>query len=238
MLSIIIPVFNEENRLEGSLDEISRFIKKLPEKTEILIVNDGSSDLTGKILARLTGRYSLEVINHPKNMGKGAAIKTGIKSAKGDYVLFTDIDLSVPIEFAEQFLEAAHQGADVVIGTRAVEGSKVEVRQFWLRELLGEAFTFLTNLILWVGVSDFTCGFKLFRKEAAQLIFNNQRIGRWAFDAESLFLARRYHFKIKELPVVWRHREGSKVKFPQDLIQTLIDLLKIRYFALTGSYKS
>ncbi len=237
MVTIIIPVFNEEKRIAESIKEISDYLKKEEIKSEILVVNDGSKDRTGEILEKVKKNYSLKVVEHLKNQGKGAAIKTGVDNASGELILFTDIDLSVPIEFLKIYLDNLTEEIDIIIGTRAHSDSKVEIKQFWLRELMGETFTLLTNIVLWVGVSDFTCGFKMFRTEAAKKIFSRQSVKRWAFDAESLFLARKFKYKIKEIPVVWRHREGSKVRFPRDLIESFISLILIRINDLAKKYE-
>lgn len=236
MVSIIIPAYNEEKRIAASIEVIYKFLKSFKKSYEVLIVNDGSKDSTGKILKELQKKYNFRLINHTVNAGKGAAIKTGVNNASGEVILFTDTDLSVPIEFLDNYLEAMSKNTDIVIGTRAHRNSKVEVPQSKLRETLGEVFTRLANIILNVGVTDFTCGFKMFRKDAAEIIFNRQLINRWAFDAESLYIAKKYKFNIKEVPVVWRHREGSKVKFPRDLIETLISLIVIRFNDLKGKY--
>lgn len=236
MISIIIPVYNEEKRIKDSVDTIFNFLDKRKEKYEVIVVNDGSVDSTKSMLIDLQKKYLLRIIDHPCNMGKGAAIKTGVKNSQGEIILFTDIDLSVPIEFLGTYLERLDKNTDIVIGTRAAKESMVEIRQSFLRESLGELFTYLANFILDVGVSDFTCGFKMFRKQAADVIFSKQRVKRWAFDAESLFIARIHHFTIKEVPVVWRHKEESKVRFPKDLVETLIDLLIIRWNGILGRY--
>lgn len=236
MISIVIPIYNEQDRLEEEIKGLFSYIKGSKRKYEVIIVNDGSKDNTGQILKDLQKKYSFTTFSHPKNLGKGAAIATGIAKAKGEFILFTDIDFSVPIDFVGKYMVAAEAG-DIVIGTRAKKESRVVVKQFWLREFLGEFFTFLSNLILWVGVSDFTCGFKLFSKRAADTIFPKQIIKRWAFDAESLFIAKKYHFRIIEVPVEWRDKEGSKVRFPQDLIESLISLFLIRIYDILGKYE-
>lgn len=236
MISIIIPVFNEEERLRESLGEICSYLKSKRIDSEVIVVNDGSTDSTGKVLLNLQNELNFKIFTHNQNLGKGAAIKTGINNSLGDKILFTDIDLSVPFEFVKKYIDALTPETDVVIGTRANKDSKVEIRQFWLREMMGGMYTHITNLILQVGVSDFTCGFKLFRKEAALKIFNKQKVKRWSFDAESLYLAKKYHFNIKEIPVLWRHRSGSKVKFPQDLFSSLFSLIGIRVNSILGSY--
>lgn len=238
MISIIIPVFNEESRIPESLETISAFLANFKEESEIIVVDDGSWDATLKILEDFSKRLGLKVLSHKTNLGKGAAIRTGIKSATGDKILFTDIDLSVPIETLESFNEVLTGDTDIVIGSREHPDSQIEIKQFWLRELAGYSFTVLTNAILQVGVSDFTCGFKLFRREAARKIFAHQLINRWAFDAETLFLAKKYQFEIKEMPVVWRHSEGSKVRFPQALVDSFFGLLYIRINDFLGKYEN
>lgn len=238
MISIIIPVFNEENRISESLETISAFLANFKEESEIIIVDDGSWDATPKILMDFAQRLGLKVQTHKANLGKGAAIRTGIKNALGDKILFTDIDLSVAIETLDSFNEELKDDVDIVIGSREHPDSRIEVKQFWLREMAGYSFTVLTNAILQVGVSDFTCGFKLFRREAARKIFAHQVINRWAFDAETMFLAKKYQFKVKEMPVVWRHSEGSKVRFPQALIDSLFGLLQVRINDFLGKYEN
>lgn len=237
MISIVIPVFNEENRLKKSLDEIFEFLKNFNEQTEVIMVDDGSWDSTAQILDSCKQKYNLKSVILKTNQGKGAAIRTGISTASGEKILFTDIDLSVPIDFLTSFNEALSGDVDIVIGSREHPDSQIEVKQFWLREAAGYSFTVLTNAILQVGASDFTCGFKLFRREAARKIFAKQLINRWTFDAETLFLAKKYEFEVKEMPVIWKHGEGSKVKFPQDLIESFFALLQIRINDWMGKYE-
>lgn len=235
MISIVIPIYNEKNRLEEGLEKIFSYIKSSKRKFEVIAVNDGSTDTTLQILKELKKKFNFQILLHPKNLGKGAAIQTGIFNAKGDLILFTDIDLSVPIYFVEKYIDEIEY-ADIVIGTREKEESQMVVRQFWAREAMGKFFIWVSNLILGVGVSDFTCGFKLFRKKAAQAIFSKQQIKKWAFDAESLFIAKKYYFKIKEVPVEWTDKKGSKVRFPKDIVETLISLFLIRIYDILGKY--
>lgn len=238
MISIVIPVFNEEKRISKSLEIIANFMKGYKEETEVLVVDDGSWDLTAKTLESFKNKMNLKILTHKTNMGKGAAIRTGVASAVGEKILFTDIDLSVPITVLDSFNEAMTEEIDVVIGSREHPDSTIEIKQFWLRELAGYSFTVLTNAVLQVGVSDFTCGFKMFRREAARKIFSKQLIRRWAFDAETLFLAKKFGFEVKEMPVIWKHSEGSKVRFPQDLIDSFFGLLQIRINDLMGKYEN
>lgn len=237
MVSIIIPVFNEENRLGKSLEQIFAFQKSFKEATELIIVDDGSWDSTPKILQEYAKNNDFVVLTHKNNQGKGAAIRTGIGNSQGEKILFTDIDLSVPLTFLESFNEVLIDEVDIVIGSREHPQSEIQTKQFWLREMAGYSFTVLTNALLQVGVSDFTCGFKLFRREVAKKIFDKQLINRWTFDAETLFLAKKYEFKVKEMPVIWSHGDGSKVRFPRDLIESFFALLQIRINDWMGKYE-
>lgn len=237
MITILIPVFNEENRIRKGLDEIFAFLKTYKQETEVLIVDDGSWDQTPKILEEYKANFPLKVLSLKNNQGKGAAIRSGIGESAGDRILFTDIDLSVPISFLESFNDAMTSDVDIVIGSREHPQSEIPVKQYWAREMAGYSFTVLTNAILQVGATDFTCGFKLFRREAARKIFAKQLINRWTFDAETLFLAKKYEFTVKEMPVVWKHNEGSKVRFPQDLIESFFGLFKIRINDWAGKYE-
>jgi dolichyl-phosphate beta-glucosyltransferase len=238
MISIIIPVFNEEKRIPKSFEAIANFTKSYSEETEVLLVDDGSWDLTVKTAESFKNKMNLKIVSHKTNMGKGAAIRTGVGAASGEKILFTDIDLSVPITLLDSFNQAFSEDVDIVIGSREHPESKIEVKQFWLREMAGYSFTVLTNAVLQVGATDFTCGFKMFRREAARKIFSKQLIKRWAFDAETLFLAKKYGFEVKEVPVIWKHSEGSKVRFPQDLIDSFFGLLQIRLNDLMGKYEN
>lgn len=238
MITIVIPVYNEEKRVKENLKIILSFIEKEKREFEVIIIDDGSTDSTPKLLAESKKDFPIKIVTHEINLGKGAAIKTGVNEAAGDLIIFTDIDLSVPIDFIKMYLKVLDDKTDIVIGSRNQPGAKVLIKQSFLREMLGESFIHLSNFILGVGVSDFTCGFKLFRKKAALTIFNKLLINRWAFDAEALFLAKKYHFKIREVPVIWEHREGSKVKFPKDLIETLFSLFQIRLNNFLGKYDS
>lgn len=238
MISIIIPVFNEENRIRQNLETINSYAKSSKEPIEILVVDDGSTDQTPKILEEYKAKFGIKVITQTPNQGKGAAIRTGVSNATGEKILFTDIDLSVPIETLDSFNEAMTEDVDIVIGSRENPDSKIEAAQSWLRETAGYSFTILTNAILQVGVSDFTCGFKLFKREAARKIFSHQQIKRWAFDAETMYLAKKYEFKIQEMPVTWRHNEGSKVKFPEALIDSMFGLFQIRLNDFLGKYET
>ncbi len=225
LLSVIIPVYNEAGRVHH-LEHVAGFLKQQKYKSELVVVNDGSSDNTRYLLGKLARTWGFKVISYSKNRGKGWAIRTGMLAASGQFRLFTDVDLSTPIEEIEEVIRRLPQ-APVIIGTRKNGRAKVLVHQPKLRELLGKGFTFLSQVILGVKVSDFTCGFKCFSAPAAKDIFLRMKIERWGFDPEILYLAHKLKFKIKEIPVTWANDRQTKVRFPQDMISSFLELLTV-----------
>ena len=234
-LSVVIPVYNESKRL-NNLKKISRFLNQQPFLSELILVNDGSKDDTLKKLKGFAEEFNFRIISYYKNKGKGYAVKKGMLAAKGRYRLFIDIDLSTPIEEFNKFKNYLEK-YDVVIGSRKTKGAKVLIHQSKTREIMGKFFTLLSKLILGVPVSDFTCGFKSFSKKAALDIFPKSKINRWGFDSEIMLIAHKRYFGIKEIPVTWRNKSGTKVKFPQDIIKSLKDLLKIKMADIKGEYE-
>lgn len=234
-LSVIVPVYNEVKRLKN-IYKISDFLKKLPYKTELIFVDDGSSDNTLNILRKTAKKLNFKVLSYKQNKGKGYAVKAGMLKAQGKYRLFTDIDLSVPIEEMSRFMEFMQKNS-VVIGSRRKAGSRILKHQSKMRELMGHFFTWLSQKSLGLKVSDFTCGFKCFEKEAAKNIFQRAIINRWSFDSEILFIAEKLCYKIYEAPVKWFHNPDTKVKFPQDIIRSFFELFTIRINEVRGLYK-
>lgn len=226
-LSVIIPLYNEQMRLK-KMTKVYRFLNQQKLSYEVIFINDGSTDNTLGILNKVLAGFKFTLITYEKNRGKGFAIKTGMLAAKGQYLLFTDIDLSTPIEEFTKFLPFLKK-TNILIGSRKIKGSILQKRQGFVRENLGKGFTFLSRVTLNVYLSDFTCGFKCLPKEAAKKIFSKQRIERWGFDPEILFLAKKFGYEIIEIPVKWSNDPKSKVKFPQDIIRSLLDLYRIRY---------
>lgn len=226
--SIIIPCYNEKARI-NNIDKIVAYLRTVENSSELIVVNDGSTDDTLSILKTLENKYNFKLITYKDNRGKGYAIKMGMLAATGKHRVFMDVDLSTPIDELVAF-EKFIEKYDVVIGTRKTKGAKVIVHQPWLRENMGKVFTFLSQIVLSVWVSDFTCGFKCFSDKAAKEIFQKTKIYRWGFDSEVLFLAKKYGFSIKEVPVTWKDDKGTKVHFPKDIINSLNELISIRYF--------
>lgn len=232
-LSIIVPVYNEEVRLEN-LEKIVDYLKQLGQQekitTELILVDDGSTDKTKKIINQHQKKQRLTLISYRTNQGKGYAIAQGMLAAKGKWRLFMDIDLSVPLKAIDELLALIknNKKLDIVIATRHTEQAGIVANQQLLRKSLGVAFFELTRWWLGLKVSDITCGFKCFSAAAAQHIFSELTINRWSFDAEILALAQKHRYQIAELPVYWTNDERSKVRFPGDLIKSLIDLIKIK----------
>lgn len=232
-LSVVIPLYNEEKRAKN----IRRVISYLSGKKiswELILVNDGSTDGTGGYIAKFKNK-NIKTISYPVNRGKGYAIKRGMLAASGEYRLFMDVDLATPIEALERFIPLFGK-YDCLIGTRKAKGARVSVHQPWLRENLGKGFTFLSRVFLGVSVSDFTCGFKCFSAESARAVFGLSSVCRWGFDAEILFLYQRLGYTIKEIPVTWKDDKRTRVKFPQDIFESLNELLTIRLNAARGLY--
>ena len=234
LISIVIPVFNEKERL-SNLYEIYRYLQKKRFLYEIMVVDDGSNSESSENLKKINKDIPFKLIRYVRNMGKGYAVKKGILKAKGDYILFTDIDLSVPIKELDKFIKET-QLNPVVIGSRQEKGSRIILPQSRIREFMGQTFTWLSQFVLGVAVSDFTCGFKCFQKKAGKEIFRKETINRWGFDSEIMLIAKRLNYEIFELPVQWSHNNQTKVSFPKDIIRSFIELIKIKNNDLKGIY--
>jgi dolichyl-phosphate beta-glucosyltransferase len=235
-LSIVIPAYNEEERMAKAVEALNAFLPGLEPAPEILIVDDGSTDRTTSVLSAAPARFAYRLISYRPNKGKGYALRQGILKASGNYVLFLDVDMSTPLNELRKFREAIARGVPVIIGSRKTAGSLILKSQSPLRRRLGEGFSFLSKVLLVPGITDFTCGFKVFRRDAAQRIFKAQRIKRWGYDTEVLFLARRFGYAIEEVPVSWENDDRTKVHLIRDVVRSLGDLVRIRLNALLGKY--
>ena len=236
--SFIVPVYNEAKRLPHTINEMLNFIRSRPEPSEIIFVDDGSTDGTLCCLWGVMGCSNVRIITYRQNRGKGYAIKRGMIEACNDIVFFMDADLSVPLSVADEFLRAFDDDSvGIVIGSRRIEGSKVTQRQHWLRESLGRVFTALSNILV-PGVSDFTCGFKAFRRETGQRLFVAALVDDWSFDTEILFLAQRAKSRTVEVPVEWHDVKGSKVHALRNGLTCLWRLVAIRVNYVLGRYRN
>jgi dolichyl-phosphate beta-glucosyltransferase len=235
-LSVVIPAYNEAKRIGASVRRVLDYLRAQPFTWEFLVVDDGSSDETVEVVKQ-AGGPDVRVISYTPNRGKGGALQVGMLEAAGEIVLFSDADLSTPIEQLEAFLPWFSQGYDVVIGTRKTRQAQIMVRQPLLRRLGGKAFTRLSNLILGVRVTDATCGFKAWTRHAAREVFSRQTVRGWGFDAETLLIAHRLGFRIKEVPVRWADDAASRVSLLRDTLGSLSELLRIRIKAWRGQYR-
>jgi dolichyl-phosphate beta-glucosyltransferase len=236
-LSIVVPAYNEARRLPGTLPRVIAYAKRLEEPAEIIVVDDGSTDGTGDVAAAAArAGHPVVVLRSSPNRGKGAAVRQGMLAARYGHVLFTDVDLSTPIEEAAKLRTALARGADVAIGSRRLADSDVQVRQPWLRDLAGRTFSGLVALLLLPGVRDSQCGFKLFRRSTARELFARQRLDGFGFDAEVLWLARRLGYRVTEVPIVWRDDHRSNVRLVRDSGRMLLDLGRVRLNGWTGRY--
>lgn len=230
-LSIVAPLYNEEKRLVNGFNAIHSYLKDKFYTWEIILVDDGSQDKTHEMVLDIENRYAnVHAIKNEKNMGKGSAVRNGVLCATGDIILFTDIDLSVPISYVDAFIAKIQEGYDAAIGSRRIKGSIIETHQPFIREFMGRCFTFLSNLLLGINFSDHTCGMKAFKKEAAHALFKRQILERWAFDSEILFLSKKLGLRVIEAPVSWKDMPGTKVRKIKDAITSFIEIIKIRFY--------
>jgi dolichyl-phosphate beta-glucosyltransferase len=234
--SIIIPSYNEERRLPETLERIAAYLRASGREAEILVVDDGSTDRTAAIAEFFRGKFpALRLLSNGVNRGKGYSVRRGMLEARGRIVLFTDADLSAPIEEADK-LFAALETNDVAIGSRALDRGLISVHQSRFREFAGIIFNTIVRLCLRLPFVDTQCGFKAFRREPCRIIFEQQRIERFGFDPELLYLARHHGLQAVEIPVRWGHSPATKVSMFRDSLQMFLDVLIIRWNAIAGRY--
>jgi glycosyltransferase involved in cell wall biosynthesis len=237
--SIIIPAYNESGRIRPTLDELLRYTQQRNWDVEILVVDDGSRDDTAQIVREYGKSHPhILLLENPGNRGKGFSVRNGMLHARGDICLFTDADLSSPISEAPKLFDAITAGADIAIGSRWLRSDLQTERQPLYRQAFGRIFNIVLRLFLGLNFADTQCGFKAFRHQAAQRIFPLQRIERWGFDPEILFLARRQGLTVKEVPVVWAHSEGTRLHPFRDGLRMFIEVLRVRWNSITGAYTS
>jgi glycosyltransferase involved in cell wall biosynthesis len=235
--SIVIPAYNESARIAASLERVLAYIDQRGWDAEVLVVNDGSRDNTAEIVHDyLKKSPRLRLLENPGNRGKGYSVRNGMLHAGGDILLFSDADLSSPIEEVDKLFAAIANGADIAIGSRWLESHLQTQRQPLYRQLFGRVFNLLLRVILGLKFKDTQCGFKVFTRHAGQTIFPAQKIERWGFDPELLYLAKRFGFSVAEVPVAWAHREGTRINPLRDGIRMFGEMLKIRWNALSGKY--
>lgn len=238
-LSVVIPAYNEAKRIERTLKLVIAYLTRRGLSHEILVVDDGSTDETVAVVSKIAETHPpLRILRNNPNRGKGYSVKTGILHSRGEFVLFSDADLSTPIEEIEKLLHWLGEDYAVVIGSRSLSGSDIRLRQPWYRETMGKVFNLFVRLVAISGIKDTQCGFKCFQREAARDIFSRLRCDRFGFDVEALWVARRLGYGIKEVPVVWYNNEQSRVNPVTDASRMLLDLFQLRINDWRGRYVS
>jgi len=237
-LSLVVPAFNEARRIAESLATIGAFLAAGSSPSELIVVDDGSRDATFDVACEVAAKLTVpvRVVRYANNRGKGCAIKVGFAQARGDRILFTDADLSTPIEQATALLARLDEGFDLVIGTRKNMEANIDVHQPPLREWLGRMYTRLVHAFI-ADVSDCTCGFKAFRGDVGRDLFARLRAYDWSFDAEVLHLAERSGYRIGEVGVPWSDRAGTKVRLLRDVPNSLLGLVRIRLRSAAGRHR-
>jgi glycosyltransferase involved in cell wall biosynthesis len=235
--SIVIPAYNERARLGATLQKVLAYVHAQHWDAEVIVVNDGSRDNTAEIVRTFAANDpALRLVENPGNRGKGYSVRNGMLNARGRVVLFSDADLSSPIEEAPKLLNALEQGADIAIGSRWLRAETQTQRQPLHRQLFGRIFNLFLRLTLGLKFKDTQCGFKAFKRPAVEAIFPLQQIERWGFDPEILFLARKFKFKVQEIPVAWGHSGGTRINPLVDGSRMVMEMFRIRWFDLTGKY--
>ena len=235
--SIVIPAYNESARIGGALQAVVACIRQRGWNAEVVVVDDGSHDDTAEIVhAFAANAPEVRMLHNPGNRGKGYSVRNGILHSLGEIVMFTDADLSAPIEEADGLFAAIAGGADIAIGSRWLERKRQTIQQPLYRQFFGRCFNAITRMVMGLPFADTQCGFKAFKRQAAQAVFQLQRIERWGFDPEILFIALKRGYSIREVPVTWGHDERSRISYLRDGLKMLEEIVFIRWNALTGAY--
>jgi glycosyltransferase involved in cell wall biosynthesis len=235
--SIVIPAFNESRRIPATLEEVIACIRAKQWSAEVVVVNDGSRDATAELVRQFAkSAPEVRMLENPGNRGKGYSVRNGLLHSLGEVVMFTDADLSSPMQEAQRLFDAIAQGADIAIGSRWMEQSRQTIRQPLYRRFFGRCFNAVTKAVMGMPFADTQCGFKAFTRKSAQACFQLQTIERWGFDPEILFIAMKRGFNIKEVPVSWAHDERTQISYLRDGARMLQDLAQVRWNAMLGRY--
>jgi glycosyltransferase involved in cell wall biosynthesis len=236
-LSIVIPAYNEAARIDLTLERVMSCVAAQGWDAEVLVIDDGSTDTTPQIVERwMQDHPRLHLVKNDGNRGKGYSVRNGLLQAAGEVVMFTDADLSAPMEEAERLMAALADGADVAIGSRWMDKARQTIHQPLYRRFFGRCFNWVTRTVMGLPFKDTQCGFKAFKRPAAQVIFRLQRIERWGFDPEILFIARKLGYEVREVPVTWGHDERSRMSYLKDGMKMLEEMAIIRGNSVAGRY--
>jgi dolichyl-phosphate beta-glucosyltransferase len=239
-LSIVIPAYNEALRIGSTLEKVRQYAETRNYPCELVLVDDGSQDETPQILENFQERNAnARILRNEPNRGKGFTVRRGVLEARGEFVLFTDADLSAPIEETNKLLAALEtSGADAAVGSRALDRRLIGIHQPWRREMAGRVFNLLVRLFTGLKIRDTQCGLKLFRRATTRRAFELQRVSGFGFDPELLFLIQYLGGRIVEVPVRWNDSPATKVHFLRDSTRMFLDLVVLRWRALTGRYRA
>lgn len=239
-LSIVIPAYNESLRIGKTLEEVRKYASSRNYETEVVLVDDGSNDQTPDLFREFQSLCpNACILRNKVNRGKGYSVRRGVLEARGQFILFTDADLSAPIEEADKLLAALEtSGADAAVGSRALDRKLIGVHQPWRREFAGRCFNHFVRLFTGLKLRDTQCGLKLFRRDSTRRAFELQRVERFGFDPEVLFLIQHLGGRMVEVPVRWNDNPATKVHFLRDSTRMFVDLLVLRWRAWTGQYSS
>lgn len=236
-LSVIIPAYNEEANVESTLADVAEYLKSKDFSYEVILVDDGSKDSTVEKAKTLNNKFkNFRIIESIPNRGKGFVVKKAMLQSNGDYAMFMDADNSTSIREFDKFLPYLEEGYDVVIGSRRLKDSKIVVPESILRIIMGNTYILLSKILLGVRVSDFNCGFKAYKSDAAKKVFSLQKMNDWSFDTELLFIITRLGLRIKEVPVKWTHKFTSKVEPLKAGVQSFLSLVRIKMNGIKGVY--
>jgi glycosyltransferase involved in cell wall biosynthesis len=235
--SIVIPAYNESARIPATLQSVVQCVRSSGWSAEVIVVDDGSRDTTADVVRAFAETApEVRLIQNPGNRGKGFSVRNGILQALGEIVMFSDADLSAPIEEAERLFAAIAGGADIAIGSRWLERTRQTIRQPLYRQFFGRCFNGVTRMVMGLHFADTQCGFKAFTRDAAQTVFQLQTIERWGFDPEILFIALKRGYRVEEVPVSWAHDERTRMSYLKDGMRMLQDIAIVRWNALLGRY--
>lgn len=235
LLTIIIPAYNEEERLPTTLPKVLAFAERQEYPTEVLLVDNASTDGTADILKAAAESHSIVSSHYQPIQGKGAAVRMGMMNGKGEYLFIYDADMAMPVEEISRFLPPHLSDYHVAIASREVPGA-IRHNEPWHRHLMGRVFNMIVRALTVPGIQDTQCGFKCFRRQAAHNIFATQVIDGWAFDVEVLFIALKLGYRIKEVPINWYYGKGSRISPIRDSVNMVLEVLRIRRNGRTGVY--